>query len=175
MMTLPQSWPSDDVTSSLVEKSSGQFIFAATVIRFIGIDRRIPTAQLAIIMNICQSTGSTRFATNPFALLDQVYSFVLQSVEETEKVLSVLGVIVHLNGDQDHTPDLIASLLDCDSEELTLLFWDLHSIVHVLNSISSAIKFYHASFRDYLVNPHRSKELQVQKFKAHSLLFEGCL
>ena len=175
MMTLPQSWPSDDVTTILVEKSSGQFIFAATVIRFIDIDGKVPTAQLALIMNICQSTGSTQFAKNPFTLLDQLYAFVLQSAEETEKVLSVLGVIFYLNGNQDPTPDFLACLLELDVEELTLLFWNLHSIVHVPNSNSSAIRFYHASFRDYLVNPHRSEELHVQKFKAHSLLFECCL
>lgn len=175
MTTLPQSWPSDNVISFLVEKSSGQFIFAATVIRFIDIDRRVPTAQLALIMNICQSTDSTRFATNPFALLDQLYSFVLQSAEETEKVLSVLGVIFYLNGDQDPTPDFLAFLLDLDLEELTLLFWDLHSIVHIPKSSSRVIWFYHASFRDYLIDPYRSKELHVQELKAHSLLCEGCL
>ena len=174
-MTLPQSWPSDDVIAILVEKSSGQFIFAATVIKFIDVDRKVPTAQLALIMDMYQSTGSNRFATNPFTPLDQLYSLVLQKAEEMEKVLSVLGVIFNLNGDQDPTPDLLASLLDLDLGELTLLFWDLHSIVHVPNSSSSAIRFYHASFRDYLVNPHRSKELHVQEFKAHSLLFEGCL
>jgi hypothetical protein len=175
MMTLPQSWPSDNVISFLVEKSSGQFTFAATVIRFIDMDRRVPTAQLTLIMNICQSTDSTRFATNPFALLDQLYSFVLQSAEETEKVLSVLGVIFYLNGDQDPTPDFLASLLDLGLEEFTLLFWDVHSIVHVPKSSSRVIRFYHASFRDYLVDPYRSKELHVQEFKAHSLLCESCL
>ncbi|KIJ95710.1 hypothetical protein K443DRAFT_321905 [Laccaria amethystina LaAM-08-1] len=175
MMTLPQSWPSDNVISFLVEKSSGQFTFAATVIRFIDMDRRVPTAQLTLIMNICQSTDSTRFATNPFVLLDQLYSFVLQSAEETEKVLSVLGVIFYLNGDQDPTPDFLASLLDLGLEEFTLLFWDVHSIVHVPKSSSRVIRFYHASFRDYLVDPYRSKELHVQEFKAHSLLCESCL
>ena len=174
MMTLPESWP-DDVISFLVKKSSGQFIFAATVIRFIDIDRRVPTAQLALIMNICRSTDSTEFVTNPFSLLDQLYSFVLQGAEETEKVLSVLGVIFYLNGDQDPTPDFLASLLDLDLEELTLLFWDLHSIVHIPKSSSRAIRFHHASFRDYLVNAYRSKELHVQEFKAHSLLCELCL
>ena len=175
MMTLPQSWPSDDVIAILVEKSSGQFIFAATVIRFIDIDRRVPTAQLALIMNICQSTGSTQFATNPFTLLDQLYTFVLQSAEKTREVLSVLGVIFYLNGDQDPTPEFLASLLGFDLEDLTLLLEDLHSIVHVPNSSSSAVRFYHASFRDYLVNPYRSKELHIQEFEAHSLLCEGCL
>ena len=175
MMTLPQSWPSDDVIATLVEKSSGQLIFAATMIKFIDVDGKVPTAQLALIMDRYQSTGSNRFETNPFTPLDQLYSLALQRAEETERVLSVLGVIFYLNGDQDPTPDFLASLLDIDLEELTFLFWDLHSIVHVPDSSSSAIRFYHASFRDYLVNPHRSKELHVQEFKAHSLLFECCL
>ncbi|KIK00490.1 hypothetical protein K443DRAFT_72370, partial [Laccaria amethystina LaAM-08-1] len=92
------------------------------VLLFVYPDRRVPTAQLMLIMNICQSTDSSRFATNPFALLNQLYSFVLQSAEEAEKVISVLGVIIYLNGNQDPSPDFLASLLDLGLEEFTLLF-----------------------------------------------------
>ncbi|KIJ94747.1 hypothetical protein K443DRAFT_109872, partial [Laccaria amethystina LaAM-08-1] len=109
------------------------------------------------------STGPPQSAMNPFALLDKLHTFVLQSTEEKEKVLSILGVIFYLNGNQDPTLDFLTSLLDLELQELTLLFWDLHSIVHILNlnSSSSLIDFYHASFCDYCHKPSRDLWLSL--------------
>ena len=70
--------------SFLVQKSSGQFIFAATVIRFIDEDRKLPTSQLQLILDICQSSDASQHGTNPSALLDQLYAHTLKSSKELE-------------------------------------------------------------------------------------------
>ena len=86
MSSLPLPWPSEDVISFLVKKSSGQFIFAATVIRFVDEDRKLPPAQLKLVFDICKSLDASQHKTNPFALLDQLYSHVLQSCDDIDRV-----------------------------------------------------------------------------------------
>ena len=175
MSSLPQPWPPEHVISFLVQKSSGQFIFSATVIRFIDVDRKIPTAQLQLILDMCRSADSSNFTTNPFTLLDELYSYVLRSSEETERAISILGAIFHLHTDQRPTPQLLQALLRLEPEDITIIFWDLHSIVDIPVSDNDPIRLYHASFRDFLVDRHRSHNLYIDSSQAHSFLLEMCI
>jgi hypothetical protein len=175
MSSLPQPWPPYHIISFLVRKSSGQFIFAATVIRFIDVDRKIPTAQLQLILDICGSVDSSNFATNPFALLDELYGHVLKSSEETERAISILGAIFYLNTNQSPTLEILQALLQLEPEDITMIFWDLHSIVHIPVSDKKPIRFYHASLRDFLMDRHRSRNLYIDGSKAHSFLLNLCI
>ena len=49
---LPSSWPSDEEVERLVQKSSGQFIYASTVIKFIDSHRHWPPDRLDIMFGI---------------------------------------------------------------------------------------------------------------------------
>ncbi|KAJ7143668.1 hypothetical protein C8R46DRAFT_858348, partial [Mycena filopes] len=74
MATVPIPWPPPDVIAALVEKSSGYFIYASTVIRFIDNRNFRPTDRLKAI------TGMEEPAPDfeaPFAALDQLYSQIL--------------------------------------------------------------------------------------------------
>ena len=172
---VPQPWPPEHVISFLVRKSSGQFIFAATVIRFIDVDRRVPTAQLQLILDICGSVDSSSFATNPFALLDELYSHVLRSSEQTERAISILGAIFYLNGKHSPTLEFLQAFLRLEPEDIAMIFWDLHSIVRIPVSHKSSIHFYHASLRDFLMDRHRSRNLSIDGSKAHSFLLKMCI
>jgi hypothetical protein len=167
--------PSNDVIDFLVKKSSGQFIFAATVVRFIDVDRRQPTAQLQLILDICGSVDSCRFKEKPFALLDEIYSRILNSSENTEEVISTLGVIFYLDRFRSPTPELIQGLLQLDPEDMTVMFWDLHSIIHIPDCQKDPIRFYHASFRDFLTDRHRSGSLYVDEVEARTFLLKLCI
>ena len=172
--SLPLPWPSENVISFLVGKSSGQFIFAATVIRFVDEDRklpRVPPAQLELVLDVCKSLDASQHKTNPFALLDELYSHVLRSCDEIDEVLSVLGTIFFLDG-QAPTPVFLESFVDTN---ITLLFWDLHSIIQIQVSSTDPVRFYHASFRDYLVDHHRSKDLHIDEHKVQSFLLKSCM
>ena len=175
MSALPRPWPPEDVISFLVRKSSGQFIFPATVIRFIDVDRKIPTGQLQLILDICGSVDSSSFATNPFALLDELYSHALKSSQETERAISILGVIFYLAKNSSPTLEFLQALLRLEPEDITVIFWDLHSIVHIPDSDKDPIHFYHASLRDFLMDRHRSRNLYIDGSKAHSLLLKRCI
>ena len=174
MLSLPLPWPSDDVISFLVKKSSGQFIFAGTVIRFVDEDRKFPPDQLRNVLDLCESCDASLHETNPFVLLDQLYAHVLRSCNEINRVLLLLGTIFYL-GDTAVTPTFLESLVDTNLNDITLLFWDLHSIVHVPISETDTIHFYHASFGDYLMDHHRSKDFHIDEHLVHSFLLKSCM
>ena len=174
MLSLRLPWPSEDVISFLVKKSSGQFIFAATVIRFVDEDRKSPPAQLRLVLDMCKSLNASQHKTNPFALLDELYAHVLQSCDEIDRVLFFLGTIFLLD-DHAPTPAFLESLVGINFEDITLLFWDMHSIIHIPASRTTTIHFYHASFRDYLVDQSRSKDLHIDEHAVQSFLLKSCM
>jgi len=73
----------------LVKKSSGQFVFTATVRRFVESNRHRPAARLDIILGI-SSSGTM----NPFTELDALYKQILSSVYDIQLTLRVLGLYV---------------------------------------------------------------------------------
>ncbi|KAF8988214.1 hypothetical protein BDQ17DRAFT_1201777, partial [Cyathus striatus] len=65
-------WPHPSIIDTLVERSSGQFIYAATVMKFISSPRHNPNAQLEIVLGICDTNSKS-----PFADLDLLYHEIL--------------------------------------------------------------------------------------------------
>ncbi|KAJ7794231.1 hypothetical protein B0H14DRAFT_127494 [Mycena olivaceomarginata] len=76
MGNIPAPWPSSDIVEGLVQKSSGYFIYASTVVKFVDDEYSRPSGQLDIIIQnlVPQDMGS------PFATLDQLYLQILSRV-----------------------------------------------------------------------------------------------
>ncbi|KAJ7878058.1 hypothetical protein B0H13DRAFT_2346771 [Mycena leptocephala] len=68
-------WPSPEILDNLVEKSSGYFIYASTVIKFIDDEYSRPTDRLAAVQNLTPSDPDA-----PFEVLDQLYMQILSVV-----------------------------------------------------------------------------------------------
>ncbi|KAJ6458978.1 hypothetical protein C8R45DRAFT_1221465 [Mycena sanguinolenta] len=51
MTNIPSPWPSPDVLEELVQKSSGYFIYASTLIKFVGDENYRPTERLAVALD----------------------------------------------------------------------------------------------------------------------------
>jgi len=86
---LPTSWPSSEDIGRLVEKSSGQFIFASTVAKYLNSHRHWPPDRLKIIFRQSEPGQET-----PFAELDSLYHLILSSVSHIEKLPDVLMFLV---------------------------------------------------------------------------------
>jgi hypothetical protein len=86
---VPGPWPSLDIIDNLVNKSSGYFIYASTVIKSIDDKFFRPLERLAVI------TGTTepRFGV-PFAALDQLYTQILSEVPTRPQLLKIRKVIL---------------------------------------------------------------------------------
>ncbi|KAJ7899486.1 hypothetical protein B0H14DRAFT_2331737 [Mycena olivaceomarginata] len=76
MGNIPKPWPPTAISNFLVDKSSGYFIYASTIIKFIDDEDSRPTERLALVQNLVPDSDSDR----PFAALDQLYTQILSRV-----------------------------------------------------------------------------------------------
>ena len=125
---LPSSWPLDEEIERLVKKSSGQFIYASTVIKFIDSHRHWPPDRLNIIFGI-----SPRGKTTPFAEMDSLYFHILTSASDNiDRALEIFALLLFLHHqDLRITPGFIESFLSLRRGEVFTILSDLHSIIAV--------------------------------------------
>ncbi|KAF9543062.1 hypothetical protein CPC08DRAFT_716810 [Agrocybe pediades] len=152
---LDQDWPGDRIIDTLVLKSSGQFVYAATVIRFVESTRHRPDHRLGVILNLRLVNGD-----HPFAQLDSLYAMILESALDTEKVLRVLSL--YLMDIRPSCCSVIEKLLLYDEGEVETLFCDMGALVRVCEVRDQLyLWFLHASFREYLLDATRSKQFHI--------------
>ncbi|TEB28108.1 hypothetical protein FA13DRAFT_1736005 [Coprinellus micaceus] len=161
---LPAAWPSMQHIDKLVSNASGQFIYAATVIRFIATPTNPPQVQLDIILQL-----RPQDKTNPFGPLDALYTSILMSSPcPSDAVLWLHGYGTILRRCR---VDVIrpSSWSHAGQAQIVL---GLPSLIYTTNiqgpedrvdpptSISPVTyAFYHKSFLDFLGDHRRSKQL----------------
>ena len=160
-------WPGEGIIDHLVQRSSGQFIYASTVLRFVGANFCSPMKQLALVLK----PDPTAFSD-----LDQLYTQILSVYPSTVNIVQVLGTIVVF--DENHLPEMIEDILGMEEGELNLALRGLSSLMEDRNDVNGKglnngvisyviPHFAHASFRDYLFNSSRSGPFHVnlQEYK----------
>ncbi|KAF9565065.1 hypothetical protein CPC08DRAFT_212516 [Agrocybe pediades] len=154
---LVQDWPGDEVIETLVRKSSGQFIYAATVIRYVESTRHRPDHRLDIILNLRPVKGD-----HPFAELDSLYAMILESALDIEKVLHVLSL--YIMGGSNIYCSTIENLLSYDEGEVESLFCDMGALVQISKDRDDlSLRVLHASLGEYLFDVARSKQFHIDR------------
>ncbi|KAJ7921263.1 hypothetical protein B0H13DRAFT_1472721, partial [Mycena leptocephala] len=74
MQGIPTPWPPRSILNMLVQKSSGYFIYASTVIKFVDDRDFRPTERLSMVVD-CQNISNEY--DRPFEALDQLYTQIL--------------------------------------------------------------------------------------------------
>ncbi|KAF8153383.1 hypothetical protein B0H34DRAFT_723341 [Crassisporium funariophilum] len=162
------SWPSTSDIASLVQKSSGQFIYASTIIKYVASPRHRPTDRLKIILGIKPPPKND----TPFAELDALYHFIFSCVENLETALDILSVILFtVKGKVKRTPRLVEDLLFLQHGDVAMELCDLHSILDVPTPPDGIdggreIRILHASLSDFLFNESRSGFFSINPEKA---------
>src|SRR5277367_4550667 len=146
---IPSAWPSYTVISALIQKSSGQFIYAATVIKYISSHRHPPTRRLEIVLGMQPPRND-----QPFAELDSLYLGILSSVEDIQATRRLLGMLIHVDLDPK-TPQVMGEFMSLDPAEVQCLLLDLASVVECVGK-DTEIRMLHASFPDFLSDQSRS-------------------
>jgi len=147
----------------IVQKSSGHFIYAATVIRFVESYQHRPMERLKIIFGLSPPNRDL-----PFVELDALFTHILSSVVDIGLVLEVLSLLLTVLGMA--TSSHIEELMSCGQGEIRLLLIDLHSIIRVPESDTDEIRILHASFRDYLLDRSRSGPFFIDLSEAYAKL-----
>ncbi|KAJ7741735.1 hypothetical protein B0H16DRAFT_1861900 [Mycena metata] len=154
MAAVPYPWPSLEIVEHLVEKSSGYFIYAATVVKFIDDKQFHPTKRLSIILDKDPDSET------PFAPLDHLYLQILSGVH-IQFHSSLLEILVAVHAQFALTVSELEHLLELDQGDVALILRNLHSVIWVENEYSSQVTVYHASFLDFLEDPSRSGSFHV--------------
>ncbi|KJA20931.1 hypothetical protein HYPSUDRAFT_763421 [Hypholoma sublateritium FD-334 SS-4] len=151
---LPPDWPVPAHIQEIIEKSSGQFIYASVVIHFLADPSSNPITQLDIVRGIRASGRAT-----PFAQLDALYHHLFSQINDLPFALDLLAYaifgsrkIADLKLIFQVTEDDIQSLL---APLTAVLFCDLEN---------DLIVFRHASLPDFLCDKKRSQECCISTF-----------
>jgi len=169
---IPPSWPSSDILHEFTKKSSGQFIFASTTVKYIGGDpHQLPHRRLDVVRRL-QPPSSEK--DMPYVELNSLYHLVLSNVNNMEAVKQVLGVLIILN------PELNGrwSELDSTSKIDDFFLWQPGETAACLGQLASIIglgtsgKIFieHASLSDFLLDPSRSHQFYLCR---ESVLSDG--
>ncbi|KAK1215585.1 hypothetical protein PQX77_021796 [Marasmius sp. AFHP31] len=159
-------WPSPEDFECLVQKSSGQFIYAATTVRFIKLAHSNPITQLEIILNY---TPEDRSSHSSLSRLDELYLVILSINPFRERMLAILAAIVILPPTAPPSPSFIELLLELPAGEVDLSLRSLHSVLNIRGG-DVTITVYHTSFTDFLLDSSRSGQFYIDRAARHEAL-----
>ncbi|RXW23769.1 hypothetical protein EST38_g2095 [Candolleomyces aberdarensis] len=178
-------WFSEEDIEKLVVAASGQFIFAATVVRYLAERRSSPVDRLKTILTW---TPSDKQSARPFEKLDLLYHNILSAAKtafeavdtHSESDFLALFRAYHINATRGFGNPAISF----PNEELNhvlhvsgdILISDLRSLVTTRpHPCGAVLHLYHKSFSDFLNARSRSKDLFVPSAHVESYLAKSYL
>ncbi|KAK1226460.1 hypothetical protein PQX77_010544 [Marasmius sp. AFHP31] len=165
-VSFPKPWPSSEDLGYLVQKSSGQFVYAATTVRSVKLAYSDPVAQLQIILDYTPEDSSSQ---SSFSRIDGLYHVILSTHPNREKLLSIIASIFILPPHVPSSPEFIEMLLGVRAGEVDLSLRSLHSVLDIRGG-DVGITAYHTSFTDFLYDPSRSSEFYIDRTARHNAL-----
>ncbi|KAJ7074684.1 hypothetical protein C8F01DRAFT_1044016, partial [Mycena amicta] len=184
---LPTSpdWPSKRNLDLLVRKSSGQFIYAATVLKFVDDEYSDPQERFQLILTADPSSDEE--CASAFADLDVLYRMILSTNPNTALVTRILGAYFALPDSFINVTNNIrpGKVLRCISFLDGILglpvgttrraLRGLHSLFYIPSTDEMKMTPYHASLYDFLCSRRRSREFFLDSKHHHKHLLERCL
>ena len=154
-----QPWPKEGIIDLLVQRSSGQFIYAATVLKFVDTEFCNPTKQLALVL---------KPDSKAFSDLDQLYTQILSVYPSEVNIVQILGIISISHGE---LAEVMEDIFGMEEGELKQVLRGLSSLIKDKNGglNTGATSYYviphfaHASFGDYLFDSSRSGPFHVNR------------
>jgi len=153
-LKLPSPWPHGDEIEALTSKSSGLFIFAATMVRFIESGHQELNKHLQLLSKADSTVYEGRTA------IDSLYSQVLlhafsnvQNPEELEDIRYILGAIALAFNPLSQRE--LSKILDIPVSLISTTLHHLHSVILIPSDESEKIHILHKSFSDFLQDNQR--------------------
>ncbi len=172
-------WPTESQFLEIARVASGLFVFATTVVLFIGAESNAesnPITQLYHVLAVIrQAKVAFNLEENPLAPLDLLYHQVMSGIPSATLRLTkqILGFTVY---DGISAPGLVeaANVLGLDQHTVYRALAKLPSVIYIPkpeDAVSSTITVLHASFTDYLKDPKRSGEFCVDVVDFHTAVW----
>ncbi|RXW17723.1 hypothetical protein EST38_g8129 [Candolleomyces aberdarensis] len=168
---LPASWPPEEDKQTLVRNASGQFIYVATVMRFIeGLSAPPPQ-----ILNQVLRLGGINASNNPFAPLDALYTHILNSSPNpllaAQWIFLIFSTPFLAPPDNPLSARFIQLFLESSPGEASYVFRGLNSLVSIppTDDHTSPFSLFHKSLTDFLMDQSRSGSLYVDYLNVRRL------
>ncbi|QRW11564.1 WD repeat-containing protein [Ceratobasidium sp. AG-Ba] len=165
----------EDQLEDLAERSGVLFIYAATVVRYVGDFQFTRSARrLAAVL------GATTVSANGIQKdINALYALILTAAfdedlekHETEEMRLVLHTVIC--SEEPLTIPIIGGLLGLDHEgAVPAALSPLRSVLNI-EKTSEGITTLHKSFQDYLLDPERSQRFYCDSEKHHAYLVQRC-
>ncbi|KAF6758731.1 hypothetical protein DFP72DRAFT_180121 [Ephemerocybe angulata] len=160
---LSSAWPSEEAIRMLVADASGQFIYVATVLRFVEAGPNPPPSQLDTVLKLRPSIQGS----NPFALLDALYTLILMSSPNPRRAASWIQITQSFITRNINTNELAVErlpavfsrqLLETTPGEGEHLLANLRSLISIPPSDNTIAPYrtYHKSLLDFIEDRSRS-------------------
>ncbi|XP_006461513.1 hypothetical protein AGABI2DRAFT_118395 [Agaricus bisporus var. bisporus H97] len=179
---IPADWPPQNKLRELLDAVSGLFVFASTCLNYIGDPAEAdPISQLDSLLSFVRRSQGV-VSRNPLVVLDLLYFRILQDIppddfEMTRKILAYmcyrrkLDLVRRLDSAQ-----ALSNFLRLDQRGFYKAMRGLYSTIKVPepgDAAETQLQFYHASFQDFLLDPHRSGKFVIGESKAQVIFLQS--
>ncbi|KAF5371636.1 hypothetical protein D9758_003373 [Tetrapyrgos nigripes] len=151
MVDVQLPWPSRGVIDNIVQRASGQFIYAKTVLKYVDDEFSTPLERLELVMDL--PVGDP----DALAELDALYHQILSVNPNTNRLVLVLGAVLAIVK-EDRNQRLFHSLDHLLSLPAGSVLSTLRGMHSVLDITEEGIRVSHKSFEDFLKDRRRSRE-----------------
>jgi hypothetical protein len=176
-LDLPDPWPHDNEIISLTRKSSGLFIFASTLVRFIASEHHEPNERLQLVLSEADGTVHEG-RTGIDSLYSQVLLHAFSDVHERivfKNVRRVLGAIALAFNPMSRKA--LSTILGLPTTFISTALRHLHSVLLVPSDETKKIRVFHKSFPDFLQDRERCTDprFHISTVTHHSGMALNCL
>jgi len=176
-LELPSPWPHENEIEALTKKSSGLFIFASTVVRFIESEYHEPNERLQLLLSEADSTKHEGHAGID-SLYSQILLYAFPDVHEPEmfaKIKCILGAIVLAFNPLSRRE--LSTILGASTSLISTTLRHLHSVILIPPDETKEIRIFHKSFSDFLQDDKRctNTRLYIKPKSYHGNMVLSCL
>jgi len=168
MRSHPQLWPTDHDIEVLVRWSSGLFIFASTVLKYINDKSHNPIQRLKEFVNTCSLLSLSTYTD-----LDLLYSQILSSVSDIPALNAAIGTIICLFNPL--SIEKFEDLLGWEDIDTSLVLEGLNSILLIPEDRKKLVQIFHELFCNFIISDKHSNPYAIDISQCHTVMAEVCL
>jgi hypothetical protein len=164
MQGVSRHWPSQQDLEVLVDQSEGLFIYVSTLVKFVADRNGLPIQKLQAAMRAHKG-------------VDPLYDQVLSEGRMFDQFDRVIGAVMfHCDRGPSFTVRELEQFLRLPSGSVRLALRGCQSILVIPdNDFTESVRPYHASLRDFLVDPDRAKHHFFNPMKHHVFILADCV